>query len=100
MKSQENVTHTLTTKTSQTTYKISFFIYNVWHSIKNKTQKTVLHQERNQSSDPNPGMAKILELSESFKISIINMLKDLMKKVNKFEQMGNFNRELETERDK
>lgn len=40
---------------------MSFLIYNVWHSIKNKTHKeeTVI-----QSSDPNPGMAKILELLE------------------------------------
>lgn len=50
----------------------------------------------NQSSDPNPGMTKILELLESFKMTII-MLKDLMEKVNMCEQMGNFNRDGNTE---
>lgn len=69
---------------------MSFLICNAWHSIKNNIHNETKdhHQEKNYLSDPNPGMTKILELLDSFKIAIINMLKDLMKKVNNVNRWG------------
>lgn len=42
-------------------------------------------------------MAKMLELSDrDFKITMMNMLKDVVEKVDFQEQMGNFRRAIET----
>lgn len=67
------------------------------HGTKSKIRHTKKKMwsiiETNQSSDPNPGIAKILELSDNFKITTINV-KSLKVKDEHVWADGDFNREV------